>query len=176
MKKMLLIVIALSTINLSYAQVKKSQDVSKSNLEDFSETSGSLIKKEFTDVGKLRSVKIQLLKITNLATNISQSGLRIESQGVITHVAFLDADEIDAFLKTIDYITDNVLDTDPSGNYTEYNFISRGGFSAGAFNYSKKWVFYMKPEKFSSDSQIDFSKEDLIKIKEAVLQVKGLLK
>jgi hypothetical protein len=48
--------------------------------------------------------------------------------------------------------------------YTEINYSSRSGFSAGAYYDKGKWSQYLKLEKYGSDSYITLTGDDFDKL------------
>src|ERR1051326_7279912 len=50
----------------------------QSNIEKFSAKSGTLIEKQFVDIGSLKQVKVQLLIITDMIVGSKVSGVRLE--------------------------------------------------------------------------------------------------
>jgi len=98
MKYLFITLLILLSLN-SVAQIKKTDDAPKSQLEVFSERAGSMIKKEYFDVGKVNHITFQVLKLTDILTNTTVVGLRMEGQSSGTYsttkAAFIDADEVD---------------------------------------------------------------------------------
>ena len=128
------------------------------NLEIFSEKSGSLIQKEFIDIGSIvhgglypEKYKIQLEIITDLMNDIKLKGVRLEYKYINTDekIGFLDADEIDAALKAIKIIQTSIIPK-TEDNYTEVEFTSRGGFSLGCYYKGNHWQFFLKVNSYSS--------------------------
>jgi hypothetical protein len=81
----------------------------KSKIESFSLKTGSLIRKEFTMIGSVKRVEIKKLVLTDVLTNSSLSGVKLETAisktyGSTTEACFLDADEVDAFIKSAKYL------------------------------------------------------------------------
>ncbi|MHC2993700.1 hypothetical protein OB13_19750 [Pontibacter sp. HJ8] len=181
MKKFLLtLFIAVSVSTITHAQEKVTDKASqpKSNLETFLDQSGSLIKKEYVTIGKVKGINVQVLKITDLIKNSTVSGLRLEgittsSYSSDSKIAFLDSDEIENFIKAIDYINSNILNL-PAAGSTEVIYSSRGGFSGGAFVDSKnKWSTFMQLEKYDSRSMFFLSAEDFSQMKDLIVQAKA---
>jgi len=149
----------------SYSQSLQNKNEQQSNAEKFSETSGTLIQKEFIDIGTIGSTKIQVAVFTDVISGKKSSAVRFEksaysSLGSDTKVGVLDADELDGLIKSLKIISDKVFPTIAT-NYTEVSFVSRGGLSAGCFwGKDKKWSTYIKVEKYDGDSYQFFSKKD----------------
>ena len=166
-KTILIIVTILSTINFTYGQNEtKTKEVS--NAEKFSDKSGTLIQKEFTDIGDLKKCKIQIAKFEDLISNLKTSAVRFEysyvsSYSSDTKLALLDADEIDGLIKSLKLIQEKVIPVSAT-NYTEVSYRSRSGFEAGCFSKKESWNIYLKLERFDSNSYIFLDIDDLPKI------------
>lgn len=160
-KLMMTIGLLLITSLLSFSQTKERE---LSNAEKFSAMSGSLIHKEFIDIGKVKDAAIKVVLFTDLISNTKQTALKFEYVSVgkytsDTKSAILDADEIDGLIKSIKIILEKVFPTTAT-NYTEVTFKSRGGFEAGCFWSKNNWSTYLKLEKFDSNSYVFLNKED----------------
>lgn len=166
-KTILVIVVLLSTINFSFGQTEtKAKEVS--NAEKFTDKSGTLIQKEFSDVGDLKKCKIQIAKFEDLISNQKTSAVRFEydyvsSYSSDTKLALLDADEIDGLIKSLKLIQEKVLPVSAT-NYTEVSYRSRSGFEAGCFSKKESWNIYLKLERFDSKSYVFLDKDDLPKL------------
>ena len=81
----------------------------QSNAEAFSAKAGTLMQKEFVEIGTVKKAKVQVLYYTDLISNIKKSALKFEydvvsSYSTDTKVAILDVDEIDGLMKSIKLI------------------------------------------------------------------------
>lgn len=144
------------------AQTTKDQELS--NAEKFSAKSGTLIQKEFIDLGTVEKAQLKVVHYTDMISNESISSLRIEydvvsSYSTDTKIASLDADEIDGLIKSIKLIQEKVFATTPT-NYTEVTYKSRGGFEAGCFWSKGDWSTYLKLEQYDSKSYVFIKKDD----------------
>ena len=180
MRKFIFIVV-LSIVGLSaIAQQPKQNEQETSNAEKFSERSGSLIQKEFIEVGQLKKCELKVIHYTDLISTQNTSALKFEyeyksSYTADTKAAVLDADEIDGLIKSIKLIQEKIYPSTPL-NYTEVSFRSRSGFEAGCFSSKNSWSAYIKLEKFDSNSYVFIDKEDLIKLLTLLEQAKLILK
>jgi hypothetical protein len=146
--------------------------------EQFSATAGTLIEKQFIDIGKVKGITVQVMKFKDLNNGTSQSALRFEyeyksSYSSDTKVSVLDLDEIDGLIKSITNLNTTVFSS-TRNVYTEVTFISRTGFKAGAYyDVDKaKWVTFVKLEKFDSNSQVFLTTEDFATLLTLVEQAK----
>lgn len=150
---------------LSFAQTKEQE---LSNAEKFSAKSGTLMQKEFVSIGEIKSAKVEVIYYTDLISNTKQSAVKFEYESVgkytsDTKTAVLDADEIDAFIKSIKLIQEKIFPSTPT-NYTEVTYKSRGGFEAGCYWSKGSWSTYLKLEKYDKDSYVFLNKDDFPKL------------
>lgn len=177
MKKIATLICWLSITGLAYSQEKK--EVQTTLAEQFSSQAGILIEKQFIDIGKVKGISVQVMKVKDLNDGSSKSALRFEyeyksSYSTDTKIATLDLDEIDGLLKSMNSLITNVF---PSTRevYTEVTFISRTGFKAGAYydNERKRWTPYFKLEKFDSNSSVYVSNEDFSNLLKLIEEAKA---
>jgi len=165
MKKASLTILASLIVLFVYSQQTKIQELS--NAEQFSTQSGTLIEKQFIDIGNVKSIDVQVLKLIDLVSGKKMSALRLEykykgTYSSDTKVASLDTDELDGLIKSLNTIQTTIIPSTRE-TYTEVTFTSRTGFKAGAFYSvdSNKWRAFLQLEKYDSDSNVFISTEDL---------------
>ncbi|WP_321281392.1 hypothetical protein [Marinifilum fragile] len=178
MKKLLFVLTAILVFNLSYGQTS-TKEKELSNAEKFSSKSGTLIEKEFIDVGTLKKAEIKIIHYSDLISNESVSALRFEYEvagnySSDTKIASLDADEIDGLIKSIKMIQEKVFASTPT-NYTEVTFQSRGGFEAGCYWSNGDWATYLKLEKYDGKSYVFLKKDDFPKLLSLIEKAKTLM-
>lgn len=178
MKRILILITCLVIITLSLKSQTKAQELS--NAEMFSAKSGTLISREFIDVGKVKTTLIKVVHYTDLIAKETLSAVRFEhvsltKYSVDTKIGALDADEIDGLLKSLLIIKDEIITNVPE-NYTEVTFKSRGGFEAGCFYGKEGWALYLKLDKYDSKSNVFLSIEDLPVLLEQIEKAKSLIK
>lgn len=160
MKKVLVILYLL--FNVCWSQHKTE---SISNAELFSSKAGTLIEKEFIDIGEIKKIKIEILKFTDMISGESIRSLRISREVKDTYstnvkIAQLDFDEIDGLIKSMKIIRDSVIGDSPT-NYTEIAFRSRSGLKAGCFWSSKSvWTTYLQIERNDTKSTVYLKQGD----------------
>lgn len=168
MKKILLILLGLVLSFSCYAQ-DTDDDKSKSVALEFLSNSGSLMRKEFIELGKIKGVKCQVLIITNVVTNKKVGCLRLETQyyssasrSSDSYIGTLDYDEIDACIKSVKYIRDELLSTTPA-NYTEVEYKTNDNLKIGAFfsEDKSKWSAYVQTKGHTTRSLEFFNPENL---------------
>ena len=157
MKHLLIILLAAFAFNLSYGQTATKEN-ELSNAEKFSSKAGTLIQKEFIDVGTINKAEIKVIHYTDMISSETMSSVRFEyevasSYSTDTKIASLDADEIDGLIKSIKLMQEKVFVSTPT-NYTEVTFKSRGGFEAGCYWSKGDWATYLKLEKYDGKSYV----------------------
>lgn len=177
MKKIVVLFFGLALTSIAYGQAKVEKQTTQA--EQFSATAGTLIEKQFIDIGKAKGVAVQVMKLKDLNSGISKTALRFEyeyksSYTTDTKIATLDLDEIDGLIKSMNNLKLNVFNS-TRDVYTEVTFRSRTGLEAGAyFDIEKiKWVAFIKLEKYDSNSQVFLSTEDFTSILTLVEQAKA---
>jgi hypothetical protein len=151
----------------------------KSNWEALSAQDGVLLRKEFIRVGTFKKCNIEAAMLTDLSSSRDIKGIRFSYEVTKqyttgTKVAFLDVDELDALLRSIALIIEEILPSAPE-NYVEVAFTSRGGFAAGCYYTSGKWTGFMKLERFDGDSFIWFDSSTYGELLAILQQVKTKL-
>ena len=164
-KKNLIIAAAVCLFSLQIYAQAPAKEKEQSNAEAFSAKAGTLMQKEFIEIGTVKKAKVQVLYYTDLISNIKKSALKFEydvisSYSTDTKVAILDVDEIDGLMKSIKLMQDKVMLTVPV-NYTEVYYRSRGGFEGGCFTSKAAWSCYLKLEKYDSKSYVWLESADL---------------
>jgi len=165
MKSLIMMMALMMCFTMSFGQIAKEKQLS--NAEIFSAKSGTLIEKQFIDIGKAKSVEVKVLKLKDLNDGTGFSALRLEYEVASSYssdikIASLDKDEIDGLIKSIKNLQTNVFTT-IKDIYTEVTFKSKTGFECGAFFDVGKgvWKAYMQLEKYDSKSSVWLSIEEL---------------
>lgn len=164
-KKNILIAVAAQLFSIQIQAQAPAKEKEQSNAEVFSSKAGTLMQKEFVEIGTLKKAKVQVLYYTDLISNMKKSALKFELEVASTYstdtkVAVLDVDEIDGLMKSIKLMQDKVMVTVPA-NYTEVYYRSRGGFEGGCFTSKGAWSSYLKLERFDGKSYVWLEAADL---------------
>ena len=176
-KKNIIIVAAACLFSLQIYAQAPAKEKEQSNAEAFSAKAGTLMQKEFVEIGTIKMTKVQVLYYTDLISNTKTNALKFEhdvvsSYSTDTKVAILDVDEIDGLMKSIKLMQDKVMVTVPT-TYTEVYYRSRGGFEAGCFTSKGAWSCYLKLEKFDSKSYVWLESADLTTLYALLEQAKA---
>jgi hypothetical protein len=172
MKKLFLLLLLLPMV--VYSQEKEPETKSKSI--EFMSKDGAFIKKEFYDLGKIKGVTCQVLILSDMVAQKKVGCLRLETSYISqyssdTYVGTLDSDELEACIKSLNYLVSEILPSQPT-IYTEAEYKTRDGVRFGAFNDLKKgkWSAFVYTKSYTSRSAEFFDStniSELIKIMEA---------
>lgn len=161
MKKIYLAVLLLLSFNVAVAQQTNSEEESKSATLEFMKKDGACFKKEFYDLGNVKGVNCQVLIVTDIVEGIKMGCLRLKTKyyssvSTDTYIGTLDYDEIDACVKSLEYIKSE-LQNQPSV-YTEFEYNTNDGIKMGAYydsgdkKNSPKWVAYVYTKGYTTRS------------------------
>lgn len=178
MKRLIIVALSLVLVNNTWAQ-SEPKEYKLSSTEAFSSKVGSLIQKEFVEVGILKKTQVQVVHLTDLISEESISAIRLvyKTSGTYsrTKIALLDSDEINGLKKAIKIIQDQVLTTTPR-NYTEVAFSSRSGFIAGSAWSNYKWRAYIQLKENDSDSIVLLKQADFPILLDLLSEAMSLIK
>lgn len=149
---------------------------SESKTVAFRDRSGSLMKEQVYNIGKFNRISYDAIIYTDLNENEVMGSLRVTTSDTrYLYYGYLDSDEIDAALKTLSYIQDNVLGSTPdTETKIEYNSRDkvRIGVSAGV---SGNWTVYVYAHSYDKDTKMTFNSDDLPKMIEAIKKAQELI-
>jgi hypothetical protein len=172
-----LIGLLITMTNLTFGQAETSEK-EISNAEKFFNKSGALIQKEFFDIGDLKKCNIQIARFTDIINNQKINAVRIVlvdiSSPPLTGVAYLDADEIDGLVKSINIIQEKVL-PNVATNMTSVSFKSKGGLVVSCSSNKESWIICMKIEGTIGVAYVFLDDDDLPKLIELLEQSKSKL-
>jgi len=140
MKKTLLFLSLMLSMEFTIAQEKTEYQKQISNIEKFISEPNIIIKQEYNEIGEVDNIHYQINKVVDLITNKSLTGLRIEgynqtNMARANPVCFLDKDEVAAFEKYLEYITANVICKNLPINGNLLSYINFGDYiEANNFN------------------------------------------
>ncbi len=163
-----------------HGQETTTKDIPLTNAEKFTAKSGSLIRREFIDIGSVGAkypCKIQIAIFSDLISKTSIKAVRLEYNypgDANTKIGLIDVDEVDGALKSIKILKDEIF-SKKEENYTEVAFTSRSGFSIGAYYSNGIWEPYMEIHKNSYHSMVTINMDDFNKLYDMLLQAKAKL-
>lgn len=170
MKKFYFAVLLLFSINVVMAQESNSEDVSKSETLEFLKKDGACYKKEFYDLGKIKGVECQVLIVTDVVQQSKIGCLRLKTKYMTTvsvdsYIGTLDYSEIDACIKSLEFIKSELQSQPPV--YTEFEYKTNDGIKIGAYydegNKKKApgWTAYIYTKGYTSRSAEFFDSSNI---------------
>ena len=177
MKKLFILLVLLCSVAVSNAQEKETEK-SQSKAVLFEQSIGSLIRKDFYDLPKVRGVENKVLILTDILTGKKIGCLRIEtkpfSSSNTTYVGTLDFEELDAAIKSLSYIKETILPTTPDV-YSEIVFKSKDGVKLGTYfnQKTRKWVVFIYTKSYTSRSAKYFDETELSEMIEIMKTAKS---
>jgi hypothetical protein len=157
------------TLFLAQCFLLSGQSDTISLAESFSARAGTLIEKQYVDVGVIRGIQVRVLKLKDIGAGKSVSALRFEYEEVKTYttttkISVLDSDEVDGAVTAIGAMLQAVYHT-KRDVYTEIIYRNRSGFSCGAYFDLKKqdWQCFVSIGKYGAAS-IYMTKEEAAKV------------
>lgn len=185
MKKVALLITLLLCSGLAFAQsAKNDEEKTTSKALQFLAKDGSFVLKEFFDLGTVKGVQCQVLIITDVVRNEKIGCLRVEkdyyssySSGPDSYIGTLDYDELDACVKSITYINETLLPSQPEV-YTESEYKTRDNIKVGAYYDTKKkaWTAYVYTKGHTSRSAAFFDSSNLTELANIMGQAKEMIK
>lgn len=182
MKKTLffLLLALISSSNL-IAQATDNKEVSSSEAVEFLKSNGTLIIKEFYDLPKVESVECQVLIIKDVVSSRDMGCLRLEtkhyssySKSTDSYIGTLDFEEIDACIKSLNYIKNDLLPSVPT-TYTEVEYKTRDNLKLGAYYGDNGWKAYIYTQGHTSRSASFLSSTSLDSLISVLNQAKQMI-
>lgn len=177
MRRFILLVTLMLTATFSFAQQEEKEQESLSKTLNFLKKDGTCLIKEFYDLETVGDVVCQVLIITDVVSNSKIGCLRLKTYSSATHISYigtLDSDEIEACIKSLDYMKDSILITAPIV-YTEAVFTTRDKVSIGIYYAKKDWTAFVKTRNYLNYSMQTFSSRYLDKLREQMIKAKEII-
>ncbi|MEE0904217.1 MAG: hypothetical protein U0L68_07140 [Prevotellamassilia sp.] len=176
MKKLFILLVLLCSVAVSNAQEKETEK-SQSKAVLFEESIGSLIRKDFYNLPKVPGVENQVLILKDILTGEKMGCLRMKPKQYSSNepcVGTLDFEELDAAIKSLSYIKENILPTTPDV-YSEIVFKSKDGVQLGTYfnEKTKKWVVFIYTNSYTSRSAAYCDEKELSKMIEIMKTAKS---
>ena len=178
MKKILFFLITAFSVSMSYGQCETANK-ELSNAEKFEYNPGSLIQKEFINIGTVRKVDFKAIHYLDLNTLDSLRALRFEyfvasANRTVTKIATVDPDEIEGLIAAVKIIQEK-LGSANLINRTEVTYRSRGEFEVGCYLRNTEWTAYLKLFSCDYNSRVILKKDDLSQLLSLLEKAKELL-
>ena len=144
-----------------------------------------LYKQEVFSVDNIPAFRVDAIKITNLENFSLANGLKIVHKIQIgkelkTFNNYIDADEIDGLLTSLQYMKTILKSKTIPGNYTEIKFTTKSGFQVMLFTVlniqnNLDWSFTVQTNISNEKSLVALANTDIDKLQKSVEQAKGKL-
>jgi len=175
MKHIFLLLLLSLICNFSFAQTIEEKTLTNASI--FSARSGTLFLKEFIEIGEIRLLKVNVIKMKDLNSGDQISFLNFElPSGLDKIIASLDKEEVDGLLSSVSEILLNVINTTASV-YTEYIYRSKEDLKLVA--YCKKgqsdWTIILKLNNYDFKALFGLRIDDLNKFIEYLQRAKKLM-
>lgn len=181
MKKIVISFSLLLVILLASAQ----NETYSTKIEAAVSTKGYLYKQEIFSVENIPAFRIDVVKITNLEAFNGTSGLRIVHRVKVgkelkTFYNYIDANEIDGLITTLQYMKTILKNNATPNNYTEIKYTTLAGFQlqlTTIVNTQNKldWRFNVQTNITNDKTNVLLSNDDIEKLQRTLEQCKGKL-
>lgn len=148
------------------------------NLEEFSARSGIVIEREFTRIGEFANLRVDVVKVTDLMAKVTAQGVRISGAtgpDPSRDAAFVDADEIDMFIRAIRLMKTVAFSTTPD-SFTDVAYRTRGGIAIGAFYANKRWNPYLRLDRYDPRTSVNIDQNEFESLRDLLTQAKERIK
>jgi len=163
MNKLVPVIVLLAGLH-AYAQLPVSIETPQSKIAQFAQRTGTLINRQVTDIGVVRGLKVQVIVVSDMIAGGKASGVKIEPVAAETNpanrpTALLDPDEVDALIKSIEFLKSDIFNTYPDV-YVDAFYTANDGFSIGAYFSEKQWRGSVRLNKYESAPPVYFRAPD----------------
>lgn len=180
MRKILLIVLSFVLVaNTSFAQDTKEE--SKRESFEFMGKYGSFVQKEVYDLDspKIKGIDIQVFIATNVISGIKSGCMSIETHYFNGHsldpyTGILEYVELDACIKALTYIKDELLLTQPEV-YTEIEYQTLNNLKFGAYYSKNKWTVFIYANESISNSAVFINPSNIATLIDIMNQAKAMI-
>lgn len=181
-KTILLVMLAITAFIPSFAQ-EADKPESKSNTVLFQERGNSFMERKYFDFEPIFGVEFQNIVITNVQSGEKIGALRLisgEYSKVLNRpesfIGTLDSDELESFIKALEFMQNVVNTKEVTDVNTEYEFRSRDNVRVCIFTSRKKvWELVIQPVQYSNRSSRYMKADKLPEIIEQVKKAKAQL-
>ena len=148
-------------------------------------TKNFLFKQEVFSVDNIPAFRIDAIKITNLENFYITNGLKVVHKVQVgkelkTFNNYIDVDELDGLLTSLQYMKTILKSKTIPSNYTEIKFTTKSGFQVMLFtvlNIQNKldWNFTAQTNIANDKTLVVLNNDDIEKLQKTFTQVKGKL-
>jgi hypothetical protein len=181
MRKSVLFLLFCLFMSVTFAE----DNLQKTKTEEAVFTKGFLYKQEVFSVDNIPAFRLDAIKMTNLEKFSTTTGLRVVHKVQIgkelkTYNNYIDAEEIDGLLTTLQYMKTILKSKTTPGSYTEIKFTTKSGFQLmlnTVLNTQNKldWNFTAQTDIYNDKTIELLSNDDIEKLQKTLEQAKGKL-
>ena len=181
MKKSICLIILSFFMSNVFAQ----NETSSTKIEQAVFTKNFLFKQEVFSVDNIPAFRIDAIKITNLENFSITNGLKVVHKVQIgkelkTFNNYIDKDEIDGLITSLQYMKTILKSKTIPSNYTEIKFATKSGFQVMLFtvlNIQNKldWSFTVQTNIANDKTLVVLTNDDVDKLQKTLTQAKSKL-
>lgn len=160
-------------------------DAQKTKIEGAIFTKGNLYKQEVFSLDNIPAFRLDAVRVTNLEKFSITSGVRVVQKVQVgkelkTFNNYIDAEEIDGLITSLQYMKTILKSKTTPGSYTEIKFTTASGFQVLLFtvlNIQNKldWNFMAQSNISNDKTIVALSNDDIEKLQKTLEQAKGKL-
>lgn len=181
MKKSIFLLLLSHIIINTFAQ----ENITITKIEQAVSTKDFLFKQEVFSVDNIPAFRIDAIKITNLENFSITNGLKVVHKVQIgkelkTFNNYIDIDEIDGLITSLQYMKTILKSKTIPNNYTEIKFTTKSGFQIMLFtvlNIQNKldWSFMAQTNITNDKTLVVLTNDDIDKMQKTFTQARGKL-
>jgi len=166
-------------------QIVAQENNASTKIEQAVFTKNFLFKQEVFSVDNIPAFRIDAIKITNLENFSITNGLKVVQKVQIgkelkTFNNYIDIDEIDGLITSLQYMTTILKSKTIPSNYTEIKFATKSGFQVMLFtvlNIQNKldWSFTVQTNIANDKTLVVLTNDDVDKLQKTLTQAKSKL-
>ena len=179
MKKSIFIILFSIYVATAFGQ----SETSATKMEQAVFTKNFLFKQEVFSVDNISAFRIDAIKITNLENFSITNGLKVVHKVQVgkelkTFNNYIDADEVDGLLTSLQYMKTILKSKTVPNSYTEIKYTTKSGFHIMLFtvlNLKNKldWSFLSQTNIENEKTLVLLQNEDIDKLQKTIEQAKG---
>lgn len=170
MRRALVFLVAILMSSGSFAQPDQNIAPARGSfLDRISSMPGAIIKKEISDIGEIKKLRVQLVKVSN-TTNKDQQFLLArlvydekDMNSPMAKAVYLDMPAIDELTRSFDQARAGIT-ANPGSGYGEITFKTRDGVTGGYYSSKGTWAPFLRISEGDPGSYVLFEKEDQDKL------------
>ena len=180
-KVILLLMLSIFVSATSFAQTQAKDEVSESKCKarEFLNGRSYFLVKEFFDLQKIGGVECQVLIMNKIVSGEKIGCLRLETQyklysdNIIRYTGFIDYDELDACIQSLEYIKNTLLPSAPKVSM-KADYTTKDGVYFGVRYNNRKWTPFVYTS-FDKKSECVLDVENIDSLIAVMHQAKSMI-